>query len=553
MTNLRNRILTILAMVFASVWALWPRTVVERVKRDGVFVFDTVQRVPLKRGLDLQGGMYLALEIDESKGAVADKADAIQRAVKVVRNRIDEFGVAEPTVQTVGDSRIIVELPGIDDPERAEQVVQQAARLEFMITDETGALERALKRLDDIAKEIGGPTSGGALGDTTRKPEVSGLQKLFTPDSAAKATDTTKTDTAAAPLLPPTGGPISSLLQRSDMPGEYYITRENASRAEYYFSLPQIQQAIPPGKTLRWGTDTLAIGGTTYRTLYVLDSRPILDGTYITNANPNNTPIDGTVVEFQLSNEGGRRFRNETTKHVQDYMAIVLDDRVMGRPPVIQSPIGTRGQITLGRRDIQQAQDLALVLRAGALPVPLKIADVRSIGASLGDDAIRQGLSAGALGIAIVILIMVVYYRFSGMLAVVGLMFYSLTTLAVLASFGAVLTLPGIAGFVLSIGMAVDANFLIFERIREEMVRGKTIRTAIDEGFSHAWSAIVDTHVTTALTAAILYQFGTGPVQGFAVALLAGLAASMVSAIFVVRTLFLVWLNRTRGTAPLSI
>jgi len=148
---------------------------------------------------------------------------------------------------------------------------------------------------------------------------------------------------------------------------------------------------------------------------------------------------------------------------------------------------------------------------------------------------------------------MVVYYRFSGMLAVLGLMFYSLVTLAMLAAFGATLTLPGIAGFVLSIGMAVDANFLIFERIREEIDRGKTIRTAIDEGFSHAWSAIVDTHVTTALTAAILYQFGTGPVRGFAVALLAGLAASMVSAIFVVRTLFLLWLNRTRGTAPLSI
>jgi|SRR5688572_24999262 len=553
MTNLKYRIITIVAMVLASVYALWPRTVVERVKRNGVFVFDTVQRVPLKRGLDLQGGMYLALEVDESKGVIADKADALQRALKVVRNRIDEFGVAEPTVQTVGDNRIIVELPGIDDPERAEQVVQQAARLEFMITDESNALERALPRLDQLAKDVGGPASPGALGDTARRPEVSGLQKLFTPDTGAKGSDTTKTDTAAAPIIPPTGGPISSLLQRGEMPGEYYVTRENAVRAEYFFSLPQIQQAIPPGKTLRWGSDTMSIGGTTYRTLYVLDARPILDGTYITNANPNSTPIDGTVVEFQLNNEGGRRFRTETTKHIQDYMAIVLDDRVMGRPPVIQSAIGARGQITLGGRNLQQAQDLALVLRAGALPVPLKIADVRSIGASLGDDAIRQGLSAGALGVAIVILIMVVYYRFSGMLAVVGLMFYALTTLAVLASFGAVLTLPGIAGFVLSIGMAVDANFLIFERIREEIERGKTIRTAIDEGFSHAWSAIVDTHVTTALTAAILYQFGTGPVQGFAVALLAGLAASMVSAIFVVRTLFLIWLNRTRGTAPLSI
>jgi preprotein translocase subunit SecD len=337
------------------------------------------------------------------------------------------------------------------------------------------------------------------------------------------------------------------------MPGEFYITQENVARAEYYFSLPQIQQAIPPGKAIKWGADTMSIGGQVYRTLYVVDSRPIITGESINDARPNTSPIDGTVVEFQLDNEGGRKFRNETRKHIQDYMAIVLDDRVMGRPPVIQGEIGTRGQITLGRRDMQQAQDLALVLRAGALPVPLKIADVRSIGASLGDDAIRQGLSAGALGIAIVILIMVVYYRFSGMLAVLGLIFYSLTTLAMLAGFGAVLTLPGIAGFVLSIGMAVDANFLIFERIREEVDRGKTIRTSIDEGFSHAWSAIVDTHVTTALTAAILYQFGTGPVRGFAVALLAGLAASMVSAIFVVRTLFLLWLNRTRGTAPLSI
>ena len=551
MTNLKYRLLTILGLILASAWSLWPRTVIERVKRDGVFVYDTVQRVPLKRGLDLQGGMYLALEVDESKGAVANKEDALQRALKVVRNRIDEFGVAEPTVQTAGDNRIIVELPGIDDPERAEAVVQQAAHLQFMITDETNALERALRRLDQIATEVGGPASPGALGDTTRRSPVSGLEKLFTPDSAGKGSDTTKADTAA--VTPPTGGPISSLLQRGDMPGEFYVTRENAPRAEYYFSLPQIQQAFPPGKSLKWGADTLSIGGQVYRTLYVVDARPIITGESINDARPNTSPIDGTVVEFQLDNEGGRRFRTETAKHIQDYMAIVLDDRVMGRPPVIQSAIGTRGQITLGRRDIQQAQDLALVLRAGALPVPLKIADVRSIDASLGDDAIRQGLSAGALGIAIVILIMVVYYRFSGMLAVVGLMFYSLTTLAVLAGFGAVLTLPGIAGFVLSIGMAVDANFLIFERIREEIERGKTIRTAIDEGFSHAWSAIVDTHVTTALTAAILYQFGTGPVQGFAVALLAGLASSMVSAIFVVRTLFLVWLNRTRGTAPLSI
>ena len=550
MKNLKYRLLLIAGMILAAVFALWPRTVIERVKRNGVFVYDTVQRVPLKRGLDLQGGMYLALEIDESKGAVADKADALERALKIVRNRIDEFGVSEPLVQKVGSDRIIVELPGIDDPERAQAVVEKTAFLQFMITDESNALERALPRLDQIAREAGGLSSTTTTDSAARTQ--SGLDKLFTTDTAAKGADSAKTDSARS-AIPPTGGPISGILRRGEMPGEYYIESDDIPRAEYYLSLPQIQQAIPPGKALKWGADTLSLGGVVVRPIYVLDAREILNGQFIQDAKPNTSPIDGTVVEFQLDNEGGRKFRTETAKHIQDYMAIVLDDRVMGRPPVIQSAIGTRGQITLGRGNVQQAQDLALVLRAGALPVRLKVADVRSIGASLGEDAIRQGLSAGALGLAIVVLIMVVYYRFSGMLAVLGLMFYSLVTLAMLAAFGATLTLPGIAGFVLSIGMAVDANFLIFERIREEIDRGKTIRTAIDEGFSHAWSAIVDTHVTTALTAAILYQFGTGPVRGFAVALLAGLAASMVSAIFVVRTLFLLWLNRTRGTAPLSI
>jgi preprotein translocase subunit SecD len=234
-------------------------------------------------------------------------------------------------------------------------------------------------------------------------------------------------------------------------------------------------------------------------------------------------------------------------------MAIVLDDRVMGRPPVIQSAIGTRGQITLGRRDIQQAQDLALVLRAGALPVPLRVAEVRNIGASLGEDSIRRGTRAMVIAVIAVIVIMIGYYRFSGLLAVGAMMLFVLYTMAVLAGFDAVLTLPGLAGLVLSVGMAVDANVLIFERIREELDRGKTTRTAIDEGFFHALSAIVDTSVTTILTAAVLYQYGTGPVRGFAVTLIAGISASLFAAIFITRTFYLLWLARTRGTQTLSI
>ncbi|MGQ0767518.1 MAG: protein translocase subunit SecD [Gemmatimonadota bacterium] len=553
MSNLKYRLLAIAAMLLASAWALFPRTVIERTPTADGLVIDTIRRVPLKRGLDLQGGMHLAVEIDESRQAVPDKADALERVLKVIRTRIDEFGVAEPTIQRVGEDRVIVELPGIDDRERAIQVVRNQAFLQFQIVDESGALDRVIGRLDQVARERGGGREGsaGASGDTARRPTLS---NLLSPTDSGQRRDSAATGDSATVVPGTQSGPISRRLQAGQIPGEYYVATSDVDELRRLLSISEIQAALPPGKVLRWGSDSISLGGDFYRGLYVLDARPIITGDYLEDAKPNSSPIEGTIVEFRFSNEGGRRFRNETAKHVQDYMAIVLDDRVMGRPPVIQQAIGARGQITMGQgRPLQEAQDLALVLRAGSLPVPLRIAEVRSIGASLGEDAIRQGLSAGALGIVLVISIMILYYRFSGFLAVCGLIFYSITTLAILAGFGAVLTLPGLAGFVLSVGMAVDANFLIFERIREELDRGKTVRTAIDEGFNHAWSAIVDTHVTTALTAAILYQFGTGPVQGFAVALMAGIGSSLVSAIFVVRTLYMAWLSRNRATQTLSI
>jgi preprotein translocase subunit SecD len=540
MQNLKARLLLIAAMVIASAWALFPREVTDRVPRDGVMVDTTFTRVPLKLGLDLRGGMYLALEIDESQQAVTDVSDALDRALRVVRSRIDEFGVAEPIVQKVGENRITVELPGIDDRERATAVVQRSAFLRFQITDKTQALERVAPRLDQIVAARG-LTGRAAPADSAPRGT---LTSLF------QAADSATADTAVAAGA---AGPFRTLLAPGSMPGEYYVAMSDARSIERYLADSAVQSALPPGKVVRWGADSVSIGTIFYRPLYVLDSRDIITGEYLTDARPTQDPLEGAKVDFQLNNEGGRRFRTETGKHIGDNMAIVLDDKVMSAP-VIQGAIGTRGQITMGGRDIQGAQDLALVLRAGALPVPLTVVDARTISASLGDDAIRQGLLSGLLAIGLVIAIMVGYYRFSGFLAVCGLAFYILVTLAILAGFDATLTLPGIAGFVLSIGMAVDANFLIFERIREELDAGKSIRLAIDEGFDHAWSAIVDTHVTTALTAAILYQFGTGPVRGFAVALLAGLAASLVSAIFVVRTLFYLWLSRQKTTpSTLSI
>lgn len=551
--SLKYRIAIIFGLIAASIWTLFPRTVVERVKRDGEFVYDTVKRVPLKRGLDLQGGMHLALEVDESKGLIADKSKAIDNALKVVRNRIDEFGVSEPVVQKAGSDRIIVELPGIDDPRRAQDVVQKSAFLEFQITDETQALERALPRLDAILKDKKVATATAAPGGKRDSaPGAAGLQSLFTADTTKKA-DSAATDSAAA--APTVGGPgaFSRLIQQGDMPGEYYVAQNDIPLVTQYLAMPEVQAVLPPGKVIRWSSDTVSLANVIYRPLYVLDAKPIITGEFLTDANPNTDPIEGNLVQFTMNNEGARRFRMETARHIKDYMAIVLDQRVMGRPPVIQSAIGANGQITMGGKPLQAAQDLALVLRAGSLPVPLKVVEIRQIGASLGQDSIKKGITAGTIAIALVVFIMIGYYRFAGVLAISGLVLYILYTLAALAGFDAVLTLPGLAGFILSIGIAVDANVLIFERIREELALGKTIRTSVDEGFRHAMSAIVDSEVTTALTAAVLYQYGTGPVRGFAVTLLAGIAASLITAIFVVRTFFLIWLNRSPNTRTLSI
>jgi preprotein translocase subunit SecD len=563
MSNLKWRLALIGALVLASVWALYPRDVKVRQRRaDGTFFDTTTYRVPLRKGLDLSGGMHLALEVDESKGVVADKSEAIDRALKVVRTRIEGLGVSETVIQKSGSDRILVDIPGIDDRERAIKIAQDQAFLEFQITDKTSAFEKVLPRLDALAKE---KNFGGALASAApaAASSTSGLGGLLTTtkDSAAKDSTAKAGKTAAdsagadSATLPANGGPISKLiLSAGQMPGQFMFERQNEAALKLFFESPDVQKLLPPGKVVRFGSDSTVVANKTYRFLYMLDERPIITGEYLTDAKPSTSPIEGTVVEFTLNNEGGRRFQRETAKHVRDYMAIVLDKVVMGYPPVINSAIGTRGQISMGQgRDLQAAQDLSLVLKAGALPVPLRVAEVRNIGPSLGADSIHKALTAGAIAIVLVVVVMLGYYRFSGLLAVGGLVLYVLYTLAALAGFDAVLTLPGLAGFVLSIGIAVDANVLIFERIREELDRGKTVRTAIDEGFRHAMSAIIDSNVSTILTAMVLYQYGTGPVKGFAVTLIAGIVASMVTSIFVVRTFYLLWLNRSRGAQTLSI
>ncbi len=567
---LKYRILTIVALCLVSIWALFPRDVTTRVRGvDGILRDETSRHVPLRKGLDLKGGIYLALEVDDSKQKIpaSDKAEAIDRALKTVRTRIEGYGVSESVVEKQGNDRIVVQIPGIQDPERASKLVQEQAFLEFKITDKTQALERALPRLDQIVKQRGLAVASATGVATPESPAAKGLQGLLTSQDTSKKADsikksaagakkdtTSKKDTSLDSLKLQPGGAFSSLLQQGSMPGQFYVAADKVPTVDKFLADSAVAAALPPGKEFLPSTDSTVLQGQTYRAYYLVDSKAILTGTDLTTARPNqNQSEGGTVVEFELNNEAGRHFRQETGKHVGDYMAIILDSRVMGTPPVIQSAIGTRGQITMGGKPLADAQDLALVLNAGALPVPLRVAESHVIGPSLGQDSIDKGFRAAIISVGLVVMIMIVYYRFSGLLAVGGLAIYVLYTLAVLAGFNAVLTLPGIAGFVLSIGMAVDANVLIFERIREELDRGKTVRTAIDEGFRHAMPAIIDSNVSTILTAAVLYQYGTGPVKGFAVTLIAGIIASLVTSIFVVRTFYMIWLNRTRGTQTLSI
>lgn len=571
-SSIRNRLILIGLLVAGCIFVLIPRNITVRVKGADGITRDTVEkRVPIKYGLDLQGGMHLALELDQSKQVSADPKKDLDLALTVLRKRIDEFGVAEPLIQRVGDSRIVVELAGITDPARAISIVQRSAFLEFKITDKTQALEKALPAMDRTLRNLGVTsvdTGAGAGAAAGRQP--SAVQRLLQGDTTKKAPadsakqgaakgakDTAAKDTAAAPV---TGGVLSSLIEPaaqvagSQTPGEFLVPETAFPRVDSLLNLPDVKRQLPRGVTLRWSSAPTSIGTQSYRYLYALEDKDIVTGSSLVDARAQLDPLtNAPIVTFELDRAGGRKFGDETAKHVGDFMAILLDGRVQGRPPVIQSRIGRNGQITLGGKSLQEAQDLALTLKAGALPIPLKIVEQGQVGASLGADSIRGGITAGLVGTLLVILIMVGYYRLSGVLAVAALGLYLLFTFGGLSLMDATLTLPGVAGLVLSIGIAVDANVLIFERIREELIAGKTIRLAVDEGFRHAMAAIVDSNVSTVLTALFLFQFGTGPIKGFAVTLIMGIAASMITAVFVTRTFFMIWLDRRPAMSTLSI
>lgn len=533
----------------------------------------------LKLGLDLQGGMHLVLEIDDPDGTLTPeaKASAIERAERIIRTRVDEFGVEEPLIQRSGSDRIIVELAGLDDESRAKEIINQQAFLEWKLVLPNTDVDQALERLDravvvalgaETLREMGRDTEAGEAGASSIE------QLLFnTPSDSVQADDSAAASDPDAATDPPTATPedeataedesgdgegevnfrpFSGLLNTGEV-GTYLVDAEDIDDATAFMALPEFQRALPRGVSLQWGWDSIPRAGRFYRELYVLEEDAFLTGDQLDDATANrDQQFNQPQVLFELNRRGGRDFQRLTSANIGNRIAIVLDGEVVSAP-VVRDRIGARGTIDLGSADMSEATDLALVLRAGALPAPLSIMEERTVGPSLGADSIEQGQMAGIVGVIAVLVIMMVYYRMAGILAVAALAIYLMLVLGGLSALNATLTLPGIAGLILSIGMAVDANVLIFERIREELERRRAPRTAVDEGFGNALSAIVDANITTLITGLILFQFGTGPVRGFAVTLCIGIVASFFSALYVTRTLFLIYLTRKRGSDPISI
>jgi len=540
--TLRGRLLLILAVVGISGWSFYSNG--------------------LNLGLDLLGGMHLALEIDDPDGTLTPeaKADGISRVERIIRTRIDEFGVAEPLIQKVGNDRLIVELAGISDPERAKELIRQSAFLEWKLVRRASEVESVLPRVDRAIVAALGVDSIRALGRATESadsPASSIEQLLFqgATDSTATPAEETPEEAEEAPEVEEAGvnlRPLTGMLNRGD-DGTFLVNEADLALVQLFLSLPQVEIALPRGLTLQLGDRPVGQGAALFRELYVLQRDAFLTGDMLESATAGRDPqFNQPQVQFQLSRIGGRRFGELTGAHIGERIAIILDGEVVSAP-VVRDRIGARGQIDLAGSTMEEAVDLALVLRAGALPAPVAIMEERTVGPSLGQDSIDQGKMAGIIGMVIVILMMALYYKVAGLLAVAALGVYAIVVLGGLSAIGATLTLPGIAGLILSIGMAVDANVLIFERIREELDNGRPTRNAVDEGFGHALSAIVDSNITTLLTALILFQFGTGPVRGFAVTLSIGIVASFFTAIFVTRAFFLLYVGKKRAGDPISI
>ncbi|MFH1502262.1 MAG: protein translocase subunit SecD [Candidatus Eisenbacteria bacterium] len=532
-SNMRWRTLLVIIVVLLSAW-----------KASYTFRFfslsdeDKAQMPPeelasiedqsLRLGLDLQGGMHLVLEVDKEGLPEDEAADAMERALEVIGNRIDQFGVSEPSIQQEGADRIIVQLPGLQDEQRAKRLIGRTALLEFVHVESPEGIDIVFRTIDRALLAV---------------MEADGEE----------------------PVDPGMDLPAGEAEQ---------LEREHpfSARARYYGNLPYFPEAdvawidaqlarldlsrVLPSKEgesgvprvrLRWGLESRTLPDEQdYRPLYVLSADALMTGSVVVSADirPGLDPDrpNSPGVSMRLTRQGGRVFAEHTAENVGNYLAMLLDDKVQSAP-IIEGriPAGTPASITGSFTD-EEARDLAIMLRAGKLPAPMTVIEERTVGPSLGRDSIALGIQAMLIGGVLVVLFMLIYYKAAGAVAVGALVANLLLIVALMAGLPVnprpALTLPGLAGIILTIGMAVDANVLIFERIREELRNQKTIRAAIRDGYERAFMTIMDANVTTLIAAGVLLRFGTGPIKGFAVTLSLGILASMFTAIVATRVVF---------------
>ncbi len=577
-------------------------------------ILEQLEKKTIRRGLDLQGGMHIVLEVDiptlvenlasnknnrfyevfdkvktgdemsaedfinqfatEAKSqdlrlnryymdygsdpvsiqaALEDEAtDAINRALEILQNRIDEFGVSEPTIQKQGNRRVIVELAGIQDPDRARSLLQSTALLEFALLKDGAVTQNLLTRVDRIlkgsddledlleTKEDSTDEEQALIETETRvadEEEVSLTELFGTTEEDTTAEDTTEV-LVDKDLFEER--PFSSLLRQ--IGNDLGVPEQNMRAVNKIMEMSDIQDILKGGEgrlsmSKEKDTWTLPEGGSeSFYRMYHLEAEAGLTGGVIEEALA--TLYNGQpIVTLSMNSEGAKTWSRLTGANVGRRLAILLDGNVH-MAPVIRTKISDGQTQVEGFANMNEAKDIAIVLRAGALPAPVDIIEERTVGPSLGQDSIDQGTQSIIIGLVLVLAFMVFYYRGAGLIASFAVLWNLILVLSILAMLKATLTLPGIAGLILTVGMAVDANVIIFERIREELVKGKTPRSAIDSGYSRAITTIVDANVTTILAALVLMQFGTGPIRGFAVVLFWGIATSMFTAIFTTRTIF---------------
>ena len=478
---------------------------------------------------------------------IKESEDSIDRVLEILRNRIDQFGVSEPTIQKQGTDRILVELAGIQNSDRARALLQSTALLEFYLVKNPAVTNEMLLQLDDILKSSLNKEEITNLVNTPIKDKKTTIESpnegaievndIFSDVGNDERPDSIRSNLAYS-------SPLSSMLDFST--GEMSISEKNLYSFQNLVNKLEVQSKLKSmsGQILIGNKPIIKKGSSNeenFFNIYYLQSNPELTGGVVEEAKASLGSVGSgnsgqPLVSLEMNNDGSKIWSRVTGANIGERIAIVLDKKVHMAPSIREKIPGGRTQIE-GFSGINEARDIAIILKAGALPTPIKIIEERIVGPSLGADSIEKGKRSVMIGLISVLIFMLIYYKMAGAIANFALIWNIVLVMAVLATLEATLTLPGIAGLILTVGMSIDSNVIIFERIREELRNGKTPKSAIEGGYKHAITAIIDANVTTVIAALVLNQFGTGPIKGFATVLLWGVLISMFTAIFVTRTI----------------